>query len=93
MGFSSHWNPIRGKLSFTISQRADQCSVEIEWDNGKIEEEESGEASIERVCLIEQIIGVFSCVSFCMVCPLLLASLVVPYEYLKRAFGLNVFSD
>lgn len=65
MGFSSHWNPIRGKLSFTISQRADQCSVEIEWDNGKIEEEESGEASIERVCLIEQIIGAL-CIFMCL---------------------------
>lgn len=110
MGFSSHWNPITEKLSFTISQRADQCSVAMELDNRKIEEEESREASTESIYFISQtIVADFfcACVFFCMICPLFLLkaqymallfwrcyqSLVVPYEYLKSAFCLNLFSD
>lgn len=64
MGFSSRWNPITEKLSFTISQRADQCSVATERDNNKIEEEESRETSIRRISLISLIIGADFLVGF-----------------------------
>lgn len=109
MGFSSHWNPITEKVSFTISQRADQCRVEMEQDNRKIEEEESREASIQSIFLISQII-VALCIFTCLflydlshifskntllffTVLVMLASLVVPYEYLKCSFCLNLFSN
>lgn len=103
MGFSSHWNPITQKVSFTISQRADQCRVEMERDNRK----KRAERRTFRVFFFfsNDSCSLYFHVSFCMIRPIflakvhffftdlvMLASLLVPYEYLK-CFCLNLFSN
>lgn len=96
MGFSSHWNSITEKLSFTISQRADQCSVEMERDNRKMEEEERRQASFQGIYFhfSNNRCSPYFHVSYSMICRfflitiflqsgVMLASLVVSYEFRK----------